>query len=234
MIPGLLRYADDIELGTQVVMITTKGEAIAIGHAQMTTAQMSTCDHGVVAKLKRVIMERDTYPRRWGLGPKATEKKKLVAAGKLDKYGRPNENTPDEWKKSYKDLGGKTETHIKEDSKAADVIAKQLGQKPAAAAASSSSSAAAPAATPSGEAAPEEKKKKEKKKDKTAEAGAAAPSSEEAEKAAKKAEKKKRKAEEIAAAAPAAAGAPAEDEEAARAAKKARKEAKKASKAADA
>lgn len=38
--------------------------------AQMTTAVMATCDHGIVAKIKRVIMERDTYPRKWGLGPK--------------------------------------------------------------------------------------------------------------------------------------------------------------------
>ena len=44
--------------------MTTKGEAIAIGIAQMNTAVMSTCDHGCVAKIKRVIMERDTYPRR--------------------------------------------------------------------------------------------------------------------------------------------------------------------------
>ena len=36
----------------------------------MTTATMASCDHGVCAKLKRVIMERDTYPRKWGLGPK--------------------------------------------------------------------------------------------------------------------------------------------------------------------
>ena len=36
----------------------------------MTTATIATCDHGVVAKIKRVIMERDTYPRKWGLGPK--------------------------------------------------------------------------------------------------------------------------------------------------------------------
>ena len=77
MIPGLLRYADDIHVGDEVVLMTTKGEAIAIGIAQMTTVQMATCDHGVVAKIKRVIMERDTYPRRWGLGPKAQEKKKV-------------------------------------------------------------------------------------------------------------------------------------------------------------
>ena len=35
----------------------------------MTTAVIATCDHGAVAKLKRVVMARDTYPRKWGLGP---------------------------------------------------------------------------------------------------------------------------------------------------------------------
>ncbi len=42
---------------------------VSIAVAQMTTAVIATCDHGIVAKLKRVIMERDTYPRKWGLGP---------------------------------------------------------------------------------------------------------------------------------------------------------------------
>mgnify|MGYP001810170848 CR=1 FL=1 len=94
MIPGLLRFADDVESGEEVVLITTKGEAIAVGIAQMTTAVMATVDHGVVAKIKRVIMERDTYPRRWGLGPVAQRKKALIKEGKLDKYGRKNDNTP--------------------------------------------------------------------------------------------------------------------------------------------
>lgn len=76
-------------MNQEIVAITTKGEAICLGkkfvpenltHQQifvfffsaialMTTATMSTCDHGVVAKIKRVIMERDTYARKWGLGP---------------------------------------------------------------------------------------------------------------------------------------------------------------------
>lgn len=51
----------------------------------MTTAVMASCDHGIVCKLKRVIMERDTYPRRWGLGPVAQKKKQLIAAGQLEK-----------------------------------------------------------------------------------------------------------------------------------------------------
>lgn len=64
--------------------MTTKGEAIALGIAQMSTVELSTCDHGVVAKVKRCIMERDLYPRRWGLGPVALEKKKMKSDGKLD------------------------------------------------------------------------------------------------------------------------------------------------------
>ena len=33
MIPGLLRFSDGIEVGEEVVLMTTKGEAIAVGNA---------------------------------------------------------------------------------------------------------------------------------------------------------------------------------------------------------
>ncbi|ESZ97786.1 centromere/microtubule binding protein CBF5 [Sclerotinia borealis F-4128] len=104
MIPGLLRYEADIEVHEEVILMTTKGEAIALGIAQMSTVELSSCDHGVVAKVKRCIMERDLYPRRWGMGPVAIEKKKMKADGKLDKYGRPNEATPAKWNTDYKDF----------------------------------------------------------------------------------------------------------------------------------
>jgi len=94
-----------IELHEEVVLMTTKGEAIALGIAKMSTVEISSCDHGVVATIKRCIMERDLYPKRWGLGPKAQEKKQLKADGKLDKFGRPNENTPAKWNAEYKDFG---------------------------------------------------------------------------------------------------------------------------------
>lgn len=99
MIPGVLRFDNGIDVGTEVVMMTTKGEAIAIGIAQMTTAVIASVDHGVVAVIKRVIMERDTYDMRWGHGPRASEKKKLILGGKLDKHGKPNEQTPESWLK---------------------------------------------------------------------------------------------------------------------------------------
>merc|ERR1712157_545430 len=76
----------------EVVLITTKGEAICLAIALMTTV-----DHGAVAKIKRVIMERDVYPRRWGLGPMASKKKEMIKAGTLTKYGKPNDKTPKEY-----------------------------------------------------------------------------------------------------------------------------------------
>lgn len=100
-LPGITMHEPIAPL--QVVIMTTKGEATAIGIAQMSTSTMVSCDHGCVAKIKRVIMERDTYPRRWGLGPMAQKKKQLVADGLLDKHGRPNEKTPKEYLRALPD-----------------------------------------------------------------------------------------------------------------------------------
>ncbi|KAG8429789.1 hypothetical protein GDO86_019209 [Hymenochirus boettgeri] len=114
MLPGLLRYEDGIEMNQDIVVVTTKGEAICIATALMTTAVISTCDHGIVAKIKRVIMERDTYPRKWGLGPKASQKKMMIQKGLLDKHGKPNESTPAGWKQEYVDYSAHVKTESEE------------------------------------------------------------------------------------------------------------------------
>ncbi|CDJ43388.1 centromere/microtubule binding protein, putative [Eimeria tenella] len=100
MIPGVLRFENNIEVNAEVVLMTTKGEAIALGIAQMSTPVIASVDHGIVAAVKRVLMDRDTYAMRWGYGPRASEKKKMILGGLLDKKGRPNENTPKEWLKT--------------------------------------------------------------------------------------------------------------------------------------
>ncbi len=178
MIPGLLRYEAGIEAHEEVVLMTTKGEAIALGIAMMSTVEMSSCDHGVVAKVKRCIMERDLYPRRWGLGPTATEKKKLKASGKLDKFGRANEQTPAKWSAEYKDYTAPAE------SAAAPTADVTMSEAPAV---KSTATVAADEATPNGEEAPaadDDKKKRKKHEGETPE---------------EKAERKRRKAEKKAA-----------------------------------
>ncbi|XP_003745518.1 H/ACA ribonucleoprotein complex subunit 4 [Galendromus occidentalis] len=94
MLPGVLRYDAGIDLNDEVVVMTTKGEAICLAIALMTSSTIASVDHGCVAKIKRVVMERDVYPRSWGLGKAALAKKLLISEGKLDKYGKPNERTP--------------------------------------------------------------------------------------------------------------------------------------------
>jgi len=108
MLPGVLRYDDGIEVNQDIVVVTTKGEAVCLAVALMTTAVIATCDHGLVAKIKRVVMARDTYPRKWGLGPVASKKKQMIKAGQLDKHGKPNESTPTDWKKGYNDFAAST------------------------------------------------------------------------------------------------------------------------------
>lgn len=117
MLPGLLRFEENIELNEEVVVMTTKGEAICLGIALMTSSTIASCDHGVVAKIKRVVMDRDTYPRKWGLGRKASMKKKMIKEGLLDKFGKPNENTPADWFEGYKDYstGLTQESSIKQE-----------------------------------------------------------------------------------------------------------------------
>ncbi|KAF1351725.1 centromere/microtubule-binding protein-like protein cbf5 [Lizonia empirigonia] len=181
MLPGLLRFEKGIEIHEEVVLMTTKGEAIALAYAQMSAVEMTSCDHGVVAKIKRVIMERDLYPRRWGMGPVATEKKKMKEAGTLDKFGRPNEKTPAKWNTEYKDFN-RTDVEsapLAETTSTAEVLA-------------------APAVAPTGEApeasaSSEKTKKRKHDEEETAEEKAERKRKKKEEKAAKKAKKEKRK-----------------------------------------
>jgi len=118
----------------------------------------ATCDHGCVAKIKRVVMERDTYPRRWGLGPTAQAKKKLIAEGKLDKYGKPNDKTPAEYLRAVPDLA-------KTEKKALDA---GTGAAAAAAAAPVAEEKAKRERSPTADGSPpKEKKEKKDKKEKS-------------------------------------------------------------------
>ena len=87
----------------RIVIMSTKGEAVAIAIAQMSTAEIGTCDHGIVAKTKRVVMDRETYPRKWKEGPRAKRKQELIKTGLLEKNGKPNQHTPQDWIQYYKD-----------------------------------------------------------------------------------------------------------------------------------
>ncbi|XP_056119500.1 H/ACA ribonucleoprotein complex subunit DKC1 isoform X2 [Rhinichthys klamathensis goyatoka] len=192
MLPGVLRYEDGIEINQDIVIITTKGEAICTAVALMTTAVISTCDHGVVAKIKRVIMERDTYPRKWGLGPKASQKKMMIQKGLLDKHGKPNGSTPSDWKEGYVDY---STAKVKKGEATAQTAAKRKRDESG----SESGDAVAQDTSKTEEEVKKEKKKKKKeKKLKLAEEAPAEDEPEVTESAKKKKKKKKEKDAEAA------------------------------------
>ena len=166
MLPGVLRYESGIEVGREVVLMTTKGEAIAIAIASMTTSTIATCDHGIVTRTKRVILERDVYERKWKLGPFAKKKETLKAAGKLDKFGRVTDSTPEAWKLLFGEPEQATSVQA-----VADKLGVKKDQGPAVGGAVPKISKKAPAADSDAEASEEEekpKKKDKKKEDKEA------------------------------------------------------------------
>ena len=66
--PGVLSIETGITAGSMVAIFTLKGEAVALAEAQASTEEILGIEHGVVAKVKRVLMPRGTYPRCWKSG----------------------------------------------------------------------------------------------------------------------------------------------------------------------
>lgn len=68
--PGVLSIESGIGLGSVVAVMSLKGEAVALAKATAGSDDVLNMDHGVVAKVERVLMLRGTYPRRWKSGGK--------------------------------------------------------------------------------------------------------------------------------------------------------------------
>ncbi len=63
--PGVLSLETGITAGSMVAIFTLKGEAVALAEAQASTEEILGMEHGVVARVKRVLMPRGTYPKCW-------------------------------------------------------------------------------------------------------------------------------------------------------------------------
>lgn len=97
-VKGVLRY-DNFNHKDLVVYVSPKGEAVALAVALVTAPQMSMMEFGQVGRTKRVIMDKDTYPRQWGLGPNAIAKEQEEVI--FDKRYKNEQNlSPTESKKA--------------------------------------------------------------------------------------------------------------------------------------
>ncbi|ORD95052.1 Centromere_microtubule binding protein cbf5 [Enterospora canceri] len=66
-VQGVWMYDETIDTNDDVVMMTSKGEAVAIGTPVVCGNDIQNMIKGFVCKPKRVIMEEGTYPKCWGI-----------------------------------------------------------------------------------------------------------------------------------------------------------------------
>jgi H/ACA ribonucleoprotein complex subunit 4 len=66
--PGIISLESGIAKGSLITLLTLKGEAIALARACTSSEEITDMNHGTVATLDRVVMERGTYPRVWKSG----------------------------------------------------------------------------------------------------------------------------------------------------------------------
>ncbi len=64
-VPGISRIEEGINIGDQVVIYTNKGEAVCMGRALMSSAEMLNAEEGICVDTDRVFMEPGTYLRVW-------------------------------------------------------------------------------------------------------------------------------------------------------------------------
>jgi H/ACA ribonucleoprotein complex subunit 4 len=74
--PGVLSFEDGIRQGSLAAIFSLKGEAVALAGPVASSEQIVDMNHGVVARVTRVLMPRSTYPKCWKSGEKTDEQEK--------------------------------------------------------------------------------------------------------------------------------------------------------------
>jgi len=63
--PGVVSIPDDLGVGSEVLLVTMKGEAVALANLVQPCKVIPEMTQGEVAKPNCVLMKEDTYPRSW-------------------------------------------------------------------------------------------------------------------------------------------------------------------------
>ncbi|MCW7075486.1 MAG: RNA-guided pseudouridylation complex pseudouridine synthase subunit Cbf5 [Candidatus Methanospirare jalkutatii] len=75
--PGVLRVSEGLEKGAHSILLTQRGEIIAVGTAEMSREEMLNASEGVCVRVHKVLLKRKTYPSVW----KRRKQKKEEAEG---------------------------------------------------------------------------------------------------------------------------------------------------------
>jgi H/ACA ribonucleoprotein complex subunit 4 len=84
VVSGIIRAEKNIGKKDQVLLISLKGEAIAIGVAVSNMTILNNKSK-YFCIIQNIIMKKDEYPKKWGLGINQIKKKIYVECGFLEK-----------------------------------------------------------------------------------------------------------------------------------------------------
>ena len=75
-IPGILSLSTGVAKDDSLVILSSKGELVAIGKALLSSEDARSMKRGLASSTERVIMKRGTYPKMWkkGLKPSTSQK----------------------------------------------------------------------------------------------------------------------------------------------------------------
>ena len=61
-LPGVSKFTDNFQKGDLIAIFSLKHELVALGEAQMNSEKLKEKEQGLIASVKKVLMERNTYP----------------------------------------------------------------------------------------------------------------------------------------------------------------------------
>lgn len=64
-VSGISKLEDTVKKGRMVAMMSLKGEIVALGISRMDSEEIVEVESGIAVETKRVLMNRDLYPRIW-------------------------------------------------------------------------------------------------------------------------------------------------------------------------
>jgi H/ACA ribonucleoprotein complex subunit 4 len=64
-IPGILSISDGLAKGDVTLIMSSKGELVALGKAMLAAGEIETEKRGLAVSVERVVMSPETYPKMW-------------------------------------------------------------------------------------------------------------------------------------------------------------------------
>ena len=78
---GIIRAERNIAKNDEILIISLKGEAVAIAISIINTITLNKKIQGCVCRTKDIIMNKDEYPKNWGIGTNRIKKKLNSSCG---------------------------------------------------------------------------------------------------------------------------------------------------------